>query len=131
MAKGRDKYQARMEVLSGFGKDLARRAGSCCELCDASGVKLVTHEVAPVPAEPDFDHCLLVCEICAEQLANPKRIQADHWRCLGKTIWSQIPVVQVVAVRMIRQLAEKYSWAQEMLEPLFLEPDVEHWIDNP
>ncbi|RRJ83937.1 phnA protein [Aestuariirhabdus litorea] len=131
MAKGLDKHRARQELLSALGKDLARRARSCCELCEASGVKLVTFEVEPVPLEPEFERCLLLCETCREQLANPKRVQPDHWRCLGRAVWSTEPVVQVAAVRMARQLAARHDWAQELLDPLFLEPEVEAWIDHP
>ncbi|WP_426416331.1 phnA protein [Aestuariirhabdus sp. LZHN29] len=131
MAKGLDKHRARQDSLSWFGKDLARRASSCCELCEASGVKLVTHEVEPVPVEPEFERCILICEDCQQQLLNPKRVQADHWRLLGRAVWSTEPAVQVVAVRMARQLATRYDWAQEILDPLFLDPEVEQWVDNP
>ncbi|MCL6416236.1 phnA protein [Aestuariirhabdus sp. Z084] len=131
MAKGLDQHRAREQALSLLGKDLARRARSCCELCEASGVKLQTFEVSPVPVEPEFERCLLLCDTCHEQLTHPKRVQPDHWRCLGRAVWSTEPVVQVVAVRMARGLATQHDWAQEVLDPLFLEPDIEQWIDNP
>ena len=40
MAKGLLKHQERKSALSLLGKDLARRARSKCELCEASGVPL-------------------------------------------------------------------------------------------
>ena len=48
MAKGLDKHRERLEALALFGKDLTRRAGSKCELCETAGVKLQIHEVPPV-----------------------------------------------------------------------------------
>ena len=135
MAKGLQKHQERLDALNLLGKDLARRASSKCELCETAGVSLKTHEVAPVPAEPDIDHCLMICETCHDQLNflenKPKLIQADHWRCLGKTIWSSLPVAQVVALRVLRQLDADYPWVAEILEHAYLAPEVENWASNP
>lgn len=130
MAKGLDKHQNRISELNVFGKDLARRARSHCELCDASGVKLNTFEVAPIQATPDFDDCILICDICTEQLNNPKRIDADHWRCLNKSMWSEVAIVQVTAMRMLRVLAEKHDWAEDLNEIAYLESEVEERINK-
>ena len=129
MAKGLDQFKQRQEALNRFGKDLARRAKSRCELCDVDGVKLVTHEVEPVPNEPDFDHCILVCNTCKEQLDNPKRIDPNHWRCLNTCVWSEIPAVQVTAVRMLDSLNDQ-PWAGDLKEQLYLSPEVETWINK-
>ena len=135
MAKGLQKHQERVNDLNRLGKDLARRASSKCELCGAAGVPLKTREVAPVPAEPDIDHCLMVCETCQEQLDylgnKPKRVQPDHWRCLGKTIWSTLPAAQVVSLRVLRQLENDYPWVGEILEHVYLDAEVEDWANNP
>lgn len=131
MAKGLLKHQERQSALNLLGKNLARRASSKCELCEASGVSLKTHEVAPVPSEPDIDHCLMICETCQEQLNyldnKPKLMQTDHWRCLGKTIWSSLPVAQVVALRVLRQLKSQCPWVEEILEHANL--DAEEWAN--
>ena len=129
MAKGRDKHQERQQALSLFGKDLTRRAGSQCELCEASGVKLVITEVPPVPKAPNFDHCLFTCENCREQIDNPRRIDSNHWRCLNKAIWSHLVPVQVTAVLMLRRLA-KEDWAAELLDQAYLTDEVQTWLDS-
>lgn len=129
MAKGRDKHQERRQALSLFGKDLTRRAGSQCELCEASGVKLVITEVPPAPKEPDFDHCLFTCETCREQIDNPKRIDSNHWRCLNKVIWSELVPAQVTAVLMLRRL-EKHDWAAELLDQAYISDEVQTWLDS-
>ena len=130
MAKGLLKHQERQSALSLLGKELARRARSKCELCEASGVSLTIFEVAPVPAEPDFEHCLMVCNTCREQLENPKRIQPDHWRCLTKSIWSEVPAIQVLSLRCLRQFAEQHQWAADTLEIAFLSPETEEWANK-
>ena len=130
MAKGLLKHQERQSALSLLGKNLARRARSKCELCEASGVSLTIHEVAPVPDEPDLEHCLMICGTCRKQLDNPKRIQPDHWRCLTKSIWSEVPAAQVLSLRYLRQLAGDYQWAADTLEIAYLSPEVEEWADN-
>ena len=127
MAKGLLKHQERQSALSLLGKNLARRARSKCELCEASGVPLKIYEVPPIPSEPDFEHCLMTCDNCREQLDNPKRMHPDHWRCLTKTIWSDVPVIQALSLRLLRKLAEQYQWAADTLEIAYLTPEVEEW----
>ena len=130
MAKGLLKHQERQGALSLLGKDLARRAKSKCELCEASGVPLSIYEVEPVPGEPDYDRCLMLCETCKTQLDQPRRLETNHWRCLTKSIWSPIPAVQVVSLRLLKQLSEKQDWAMEALEHAYVEPDIEQWADS-
>ena len=78
MAKGLDKHRERLETLALFGKDLTRRAGSKCELCETSNVKLQIHEVPPVPAEPDFEHCIFICDACQDDID-----KLGHKSCQG------------------------------------------------
>ncbi len=129
MAKGLDKHRQRLHSLDAFGKDLARRAKSHCEMCGAAGTRLQIHEVPPLTAEPDFDHCILLCETCKEQLDNPKRLQVDHWRCLNTAVWSEVPAVQVMAVTTLRQLRDQ-PWASELEEQLYLSSEVEDWLNS-
>jgi protein PhnA len=129
MAKGMEKHKERMAIVSSFGKDLARRAKSKCEICEAAGVKLVIYEVEPVPTEPVFEQCIMVCEPCHEQICVPRKFSAgEHWRCLAVTVWSEVPVVQVVTVRLLKRQAKEQAWARETLEGLFLEPEIEEWV---
>lgn len=129
MAKGLDKHRQRLDALNGFGKDLARRAKSQCEMCGASGTKLHIHEVPPVPSVPEFEHSILLCETCKEQLDNPKRREPDHWRCLNSAVWSEVPAVQVMAVITLKQLGD-HPWAQELQEQLYLAPEIEAWLET-
>ncbi len=129
MAKGLEKHQQRFSAVTQFGKDLARRCRSHCELCDASGVSLRIYEVEPVPTEPDFDHCIMICDQCESQLGPKAKLDATHWRhCLGKTMWSEVPPVKVTAVQLLRKLSANQEWAQDLIDELYLEPEVEDWL---
>ncbi|OED42677.1 phnA protein [Endozoicomonas sp. (ex Bugula neritina AB1)] len=127
MAKGLLKHQERQVALSLLGKNLARRARSKCELCEASGVPLKIYEVAPAPSEPDLDHCIMTCDNCREQLDNPKRMLPDHWRCLTKSIWSEVLAVQALSLRYLRKFSEEHQWAADTLEIAYLTPEIEEW----
>ncbi|HJM64157.1 MAG: phnA protein [Roseibacillus sp.] len=125
MAKGYDVNQERRQALSLFGKDLARRAKSKCELTQAGGVPLVTYEIPPVPNDPDFERCLLVSEDVLAQLEQPRSIRSGEWRHLNEVIWSDIPAVQAMALRILRHLAPAEPWAQNLIEESYLDSGVE------
>ena len=125
MAKGYDANQERRQALSLFGKDLARRAKSKCELTQASAVPLVTYEIPPVPNDPYFERCLLVSEDVLAQLEQPRSLRPGEWRHLNEVIWSDIPAVQAMALRILRHLAPAEPWAQNLIEESYLHPGVE------
>ncbi|WP_372805788.1 phnA protein [Pontiella sp.] len=118
----------RQNILSRFAKDLVRRSRSHCELCDTSGVKLEVYELPPVEEEPYPDGCIFICGECLKQIDNPKKMEPSTWRCLNNALWSEVPAVQVMSVRMLRRLAAKDEhWASELLEHAYLDPELEAW----
>lgn len=130
MSKGFKGKFHRQNILSHFAKELVRRSRSKCELCDKSGVKLDTYEVEPLEDEPYADGCLFICETCHKQITSPKKMFPAHWRCLNNSLWSEVPAVQVMSVRILRRLVKKdQSWAQELLEHAYLEPELEDWAN--
>lgn len=129
MSKGAEKHQARQSELNDFGKDLARRSKSHCELCNAHGVKLLIHEVPPVPKQPEFNSCIFICESCKEQIDKPKTTDVNHWHCLHTSIWSEVPAAQVMSVLMANRIADKASFAEELLDQVYLEQETQDWIE--
>ena len=129
MARGYDTNQERKQALSLLGKDLARRAKSKCELTQASGVPLVTYELPPAPDDPEFERCLLVSEDVLAQLNKPSKLRADEWRHLSELIWSDIPIVQAMALRLLRHFAPE-PWAQNLIDEAYLDPEVEILADQ-
>lgn len=128
MAKGLEKHKERQAALNLLGKDLTRRSGSSCELCEATGVALRAYEVPPEESVPTLENCVFACERCREQLENPKRLDFAHWRCASQTVWSEVPAVQVVAARVLDRIGKAELWAREALEDVYFEEEVEEWI---
>jgi protein PhnA len=104
-------------------QQLRERAGYVCELC-GNGNDLQVYEV--LPAIPDTDHYVLVCNTCLQQIQNPGKIDSNHWRCLNSSMWSTIPAVQVLAWRLLHQLRNE-GWPQDLLDQLYLEDDMLAW----
>jgi protein PhnA len=87
-------------------------------------------EIAPLPAEPDLDHSLFLCEQCRQAMQADK-LDHQYWRFLETAIWSDLPQVQVTAVRLTRQLsAAGEGWATSLLEELYLSPVISEWLDK-
>jgi len=74
-------------------KTLQDRSNSKCELCSASE-NLVIYEVTPV-STGGVDGSLLACKTCVDQIENPETTDANHWRCLNDSMWSEHAAVQV------------------------------------
>lgn len=130
MGKGYEMHQERVMALQRLGKDLARRAKSKCELTGEAGVRLTPYEVPPVSTEPDLDRTILISDACQEALEHPSRLKGRSWQGLTEMVWSELPVVQVVAWRMLKQLSKNEDWAREALEEVFLDEEVEAWAKS-
>lgn len=107
---------------------LLARSQSQCELCTASDA------IAPFVVSPHtqltVDHGVILCDTCKTQIDDPSVIDANHWRCLNESMWSQVPAVQVLAWRQLHVLAEQHSWAQDLLDMMYLEPEVQQWAET-
>ncbi|MEG1183986.1 PhnA protein [Cetobacterium sp.] len=123
MAKGLDKYLERANIVSGFGKNLARRSKSKCELCEATGVKLSVFEVPPSKEEPNYDRCIFLCDDCIKLLGNIKKSKENDFRFLSGPMWSETPIVQATAIYILNDIKAKYSWADELLENAYLDEE--------
>ncbi len=106
---------------------LKKRAGDKCELCSATD-NLSGFEVAP--ADGSSDQYVLLCGHCKGQIENPDSTDANHWRCLNDSMWSQEPAVQVMAYRQLKALnAKGEGWANDLLDMLYLEEATQKWAD--
>ena len=105
-------------------KELQKRSGSKCELCSAPN-DLNTYEV---PSSPfgGIDASVFLCQTCSSQIENPGSEQANHWRCLNDSMWSEIPVVQVMAWRMLTRLRSE-GWPADLLDMLYLDDETLAW----
>jgi protein PhnA len=72
----------------------------------------------------------LICQNCEKALENLRLELIDaEWRCLGNTLWSDVPAVQVAVVRLLRRLAPTADWARELLEDAFLDEATQAWAN--
>ncbi len=127
---GYERNQKRIQQLMSLGRNLARRANSTCEICEQSGRSLKPYEVPPLPDEPDLEHSIFVCDDCRIALDGGP-MNAGEWRALTGPMWSEVSPVQVSAVRLMRRLADDgVQWAKDDLDGLYLEPDIQAWVEH-
>ncbi len=105
-------------------EELKERSGSQCELC-ASTEDLQVYEVPPKTVV-GLDRSLLGCGTCVGQIENPDTTDANHWRCLNDSMWSEHDAVKVVAWRMLSRLKSE-GWSQDLLDMMYLEDDTLKW----
>jgi len=103
---------------------LEERSGSKCELCGATD-NLKIYEVPPV-STGGMDGSLLACTTCIDQINDPEKTDANHWRCLNDSMWSEYPAVQAVAWRILSRMKDE-GWPQNLLEMLYLDEDTLKW----
>ena len=107
-------------------KALHARSNSKCELC-GSMENLGVYEVPP-ESDGSEDGSVLICHTCREQIENPDKVDAHHWRCLNDSMWSQVPAVQVIVWRMLTRLSAE-GWPQDLLDMLYLDDDTLAWAN--
>lgn len=106
---------------------LKDRADSKCELCSATD-NLAVYEVPPTEAHSD--KCVLICATCSSAIDDNSELDSNHWRCLNDSMWSQVPVVQVMSWRLLNRLSKQgESWAQDQLDMMYMEEDVRTWAE--
>ena len=54
-------------------------------------------------------------------------VMPTHWRCLNHAIWSDVPVVKMLAIAMLQQVAEEEPWALALFEQVYLTDDELRW----
>lgn len=101
--------------------ELEARSGSKCELC-SSEKELKAFQIKPMNTG-GIDENLLTCATCAEQINDPEATDANHWRCLNDSMWSEFDGVKVIAWRMLNRL-KKEGWPQDLLDMLYLDDTV-------
>ncbi|MFI2811400.1 MULTISPECIES: alkylphosphonate utilization protein [Microbulbifer] len=106
-------------------QQLRQRSGEKCELC-GDGSELGVYSVPHSEGRSDTE--ILVCGRCRSQLEGEQPLDSDHWRCLGDSMWSQVPAVQVQAWRLLKRLSGE-TWAQDLLDMLYLDDDLRHWAE--
>ncbi|MEQ6123101.1 PhnA domain-containing protein [Pseudotenacibaculum sp. MALMAid0570] len=101
-------------------QELQNRSGNQCELCSAKD-SLGIYEVPPI-STGGIDGSLLSCSTCKDQIENPEATDANHWRCLNESMWSEHRAVKVISWRMLSRLKSE-GWPQDLLDMMYLEEE--------
>jgi protein PhnA len=108
-------------------QNLSARAEHSCELCQSKN-SLVVFNVPP-HEHPSMDNSIYACQNCVSQINGEVTIDVNHWRCLNDSMWSPVAGVQVMAFTMLNRLSSE-SWAQDLLDMMYLEEDVRSWAES-
>lgn len=107
--------------IESFLKD---RSGGQCELCKGTD-DLQVYQVQPTE-QMDVESCAYLCETCRAQIDDKEQTDANHWRCLNDSMWSEVPAVKVLAWRMLTRLSAE-GWPRDLLDMMYLEDDLLKW----
>jgi protein PhnA len=109
-------------------KALIKRSESKCELCSAT-TPLSIFDVPP-STNGSPENTIFICATCTDQLNQSAELEANHWRCLNDSMWSPVPVVQVVAWRQLKLLVGAgEAWAQDLLDMLYHDETLQTWAE--
>ncbi|WP_299114498.1 alkylphosphonate utilization protein [uncultured Winogradskyella sp.] len=100
-------------------KQLQQRSNNQCELCDIDE-NLSVYKVPDIK-ENGLDTTLYACSTCVDQMNDSDKINANHWRCLNDSMWSEHDAVKIMAWRMLNRI--KADWPQDLLSMMYLEDD--------
>lgn len=101
-------------------KALEERSSSACEMCGATD-NLSVYKLPPALTET-VDKAALVCNTCLAQIEDAATMDANHWRCLNESMWSEYKPVQILAWRMLNRLRGE-GWPQDLLDMLYLDEE--------
>jgi protein PhnA len=105
-------------------KELSKRSHSKCELCGNSA-SLFGYEVPKAPSS-GVDANIHICNTCHEQINDQDKIDANHWRCLNDSMWSEVEAVKVMSWRMLNRLKNE-DWTQDLLDMFYLDNETLKW----
>ena len=105
-------------------QELQKRSKEKCELCSAAA-NLHPYLVPPDSKE-SIDDSILICPTCMEQIEDAEKTDANHWRCLNDSMWSEVPAVKVVAWRMLQRIKSE-GWPADLLDMFYLDDDTLNW----
>lgn len=71
---------------------------------------------------------MYACNTCVGQIENPDTMDANHWRCLNDSMWSEHKSVQVIAWRLLNRLKSE-GWPQDLLDMMYLEEEDLNWAN--
>ena len=99
---------------------LEERSNSACELCTSKDD--LKAYLLPPSLNENVDNSLLVCNTCLSQIEGHVEMDANHWRCLNDSIWSEHRAVQIMAWRLLQRMRHE-GWPKELLDMMYLDDE--------
>lgn len=107
-----------------IAKEVAARANNQCELCTST--ENLSPYLVPNSAHKDAAQHIYACQNCQNQMDNPDQVEANHWRCLNDSMWSEVDAVKVMAWRMLNRLRGE-GWPVDLLDMIYLDDETLAW----
>jgi protein PhnA len=104
---------------------LANRANNTCEICSVSHDNLTAYTVPPKLGDDDAD-AVVLCTTCNDMIIKKDYSNANHFRGLVGSIWSEVPAVQVLSYKLLAKL-QANDWAAEALDGAYLDETLLAW----
>jgi len=99
---------------------LQERSNTTCELCTST--KDLKQYTIPPSLNENVANDVLICETCFSQINGDEAIDANHWRCLNDSMWSEHIAVQIMAWRMLQRLRHE-GWPKDLLDMMYLDDE--------
>ncbi len=106
---------------------LQSRCNNSCELCSAENVELQAYAVPP-KSNDSIDNVVALCPDCYSKITESDYSDANYWRCLEGSIWSEVPSVQALSYKLLGKLSAE-EWATETIESVALDEAVVLWAN--
>jgi len=107
-----------------FETEIKDRSNNACELCRSTNN--LTHYTLFSDRRSQLDSSIYVCEKCLNQIEKKEELDMKHWSCLSGSMWSEVPVVQVMAWRMLNRMKNE-TWAADLIDQIYLDDDNLEW----
>ncbi len=105
-------------------EQLRERSDNQCELCLLAS-DLAVYEIPP-QSSSNAGNSILLCGECRAQIEKKEMLDSAHWSCLSISMWSEVPAVQVMSLRVLNRLRQE-SWAADNLDMLYLDDELLTW----
>ncbi|MCH4551756.1 MULTISPECIES: PhnA domain-containing protein [Aestuariibaculum] len=99
---------------------LKDRSNNTCEICKSD--KGLSQYTLPPSLNESVDNSLLVCGTCLSQIEGETEMDANHWRCLNDSMWSEFVAVQILSWRMLQRLRGE-GWPKDLLDMMYLDDE--------
>lgn len=119
MTKGYNANQEHLAEINRLGKELAKRAGFCCEWCGSKD-ELRPWDHAP-NQEPELSNLALLCGRCRD-LAGGSVAELNELHSLRNALWSDIPAVAEGAAQLLTR--SRQFWVREAIEESLIDENV-------